>query len=240
MSKRRLLVTTFALRRTGLALPGTTGSHRPRPGTADIPSVRRCTLRGRLSVLALLIPIPACQDQAITSPFSTRAASELYITEAPLCQGMPAAIWAGMDPALLPAGAVLRPALEGAGGYIEGISAGDVIVGSMSRDSILAGTGADLVCSRSAGDVILGGLGEDRLFGGPGADLVFGEDGDDDSGGECSGEHDDGGCADDHDEGGCEDEEGGCSGEDDEGGCSGEDEEGGCSGEEEEGGCSHG
>lgn len=135
------------------------------------------------------------------------AYSEVPSGVVPTCNGRPATIWVGMDPALLPPGAsIVERAHEGedehllsgtpsvsaeeggcsCGGesdharfIITGTEGDDVIVGSSSPDSIVGLGGDDVICSLQAADVIYAGSGDDIVFAGPGADRLYGGRGED-------------------------------------------------------------
>jgi Ca2+-binding RTX toxin-like protein len=135
------------------------------------------------------------------------ALAEVPAGVVPTCNGLPATIWVGMDPALLPEGAsIVEREHEGDDGHMmstsptisaegDGCSCGgeedharfviigtendDVIVGSSAPDSIMGLGGDDVICSRQATDVVWAGSGDDFVFAGPGADRVHGGGGED-------------------------------------------------------------
>jgi hypothetical protein len=149
-------------------------------------------------------PLTALQLAALAIP---RDEHEPVPGGPPLCDGVPATIWIGMDPALLPRGANITatgsdhddhshddPGTHvdstgtgdsdgGCGGAVRWTIVGsqddDVIVGSTGPDSILGLGGNDLICALQARDHVHSGDGDDRVLGGPGADFLYGDRGDD-------------------------------------------------------------
>lgn len=160
------------------------------------------------AVLMGAVALAACQDAGPTAPLIESRPLFAVHPDVPIgvptCNGVPATIWVGMDPALLPKGASIfvpehdedehgaAPLFdtedEGCGGCgeeeedltrIVGTNGPDVIVGSSRPDLIDGGNGDDVICSLQAADWVYAGNGADIVFGGAGRDRIWGGNGDD-------------------------------------------------------------
>lgn len=173
------------------------------------------TRRTAAAGLTALLAAAACQDSHLTEPvadgLSASAPSGASLAEPPRerpsCDGLPATIWAGMDPALIPDHAVVERLEDDSdhdhdaddehgmpSGHDEGGCQGEHeddpeggdeghgrwrIVGTNGPDVIVGVRGPDLIDGRNGADVICGLAGPDQIWGGNGDDRIFGGPGPD-------------------------------------------------------------
>ena len=113
--------------------------------------------------IGALASLAACDpplSPAAVEPLDSRAA---LLAQRPTCSGVPATLWAGMTPELIPTGAEIHLRQQATGYGISGTEGRDVIVGADGPDRIRGRGGNDLICA-SEGDFVWGGSGNDHLF----------------------------------------------------------------------------